>query len=239
MRARTLGSIGLAAVVLATPARAQNPDKQLIMTITAKDLRDGVVSEIAWDGDTIVVQGVFVQPTGELAAQYFVKTATGVAIERRQEHTPGSLKYWEMKSNRRSPTGLGRISVTSDTKLPAYGIASLEQRVADAVDMGGTMTTHLVRLGGTVIYERVSATVPYDGETWSWSPAELNRIAYIDKKGDLWIAQADGRSPVRLLRGDFLVPAWSDNGRLIAVAEKKSHRWDVSVVHVPQDLLKQ
>ncbi len=230
---------GLALLAAAAPAAGQDAEKQAVMTITAQDLRGGVVSEIAWDGTTIVVQGVFVQPSGELAAQYFVKPANGVSIERRQEHTAGSLKYWEMKSNRRSPTGLGHISVASDTKIPAYGVGSLEQRVADAVDMGGTMTTHVVRLGDAVIYERVSPTVPYDGETWSWSPAEMNQVAYVDKKGDLWAAQADGRSPRRLLRGNFLVPAWSEDGRLIAVAEKKGSRWEVSVVHVPKDLLKQ
>jgi hypothetical protein len=223
-------------VALGMPAGAQEGEKQLVLTITAKDLRNGVVSEIAWDGGTVVVQGVFVQPGGELAAQYFVKPANAVTVEQRQEHTPGSLKYWEMKSNRVSPTGLGRISVASDTKLPLYGIGSLEQRVGDAVDMGGTQTTHVVRLGDVVIHERVSPTVPYDGETWSWSPPELNRIAYVDRKGDLWIASADGRSPRRILRGNFSLPAWSDDGRVIAVAERKGARWEISVVHLPRDL---
>ncbi len=226
----------LTVVALAMPAAAQDAEKQVILTITAKDLRSGVVSEIAWDGGTVVIQGVFVQPGGELAAQYFVKAANSVAVERRQEHTPGSLKYWEMKSSRLSPTGFGRISVASDTKMPAYGIGSLERRVGEAVDMGGTLTTHVVRLGDMVIHERVSPTVPYDGETWSWSPAELNRIAYVDQKGDLWVASADGRSPRRILRGNFSLPAWSQDGRIIAVAERKGARWEISVVHLPQDL---
>jgi hypothetical protein len=215
---------------------AQEAEKQLILTITAKELRNGVVSEIAWDGGTMVIQGVFVQPGGELAAQYFVKPANAAVVERREEHTAASLKYWETKSKRISPTGLGRISVGSDTKMPAYGVGSLEQRVVDAVDMGGTLTTHVVRLGDMVIHERVSPTVPYDGETWSWSPAVLNRIAYVDKKGDLWVASADGRSPRRILRGNFTLPAWSEDGRVIAVVEHKGARWEVSVVHLPQDL---
>jgi thiol-disulfide isomerase/thioredoxin len=56
---------------------------------------------------------------------------------------------------------------------------------------------------------------------WSWSPAELNRIAYVDAEGDIWIAGADGRSPERLLKGNFTLPAWSEDGRVLAIAEKK------------------
>ena len=221
---------------LAVPAQAQDAEKQIIVTISGKDLHGGIVSEIAWDGGAVVIQGVFAHSTGELEAQYFVKPAEGIAIQKRPEHTPSSLKYWEMKSNRVSPTGLGRITVGSDTKLPQYGIGSLSRRIGEAVDMGGTQTTHVVRVGQLVLLERMSEAPPYDGETWSWSPAELNRIAYVDQKGDLWVAAADGRSPRRILRGNFTLPAWSDDGRIIAVAERKGDRWEISIVHLPEDL---
>ena len=81
-----------------------------------------------------------------------------------------------------------------------------------------------------------SGVAPYDGEVWSWSPAELNRIAYVDGNGDLWVASADGRDARRLLKGDFTLPAWSDDGKAIAVAEKKDggRRWDISVVLLPE-----
>jgi len=223
---------------LVAPFPAQEAEKQVVLTISGKDLRGGVVSEVAWDGATVVVQGVFADRAGTLTAQYFVKAADGVTMERRAEHTPALLKYWETKSNRVSPTGLGRISIKSDTKLPQYGIGSLERRIDNAVDMGGTLTTHTVRVGDVVLLERVSPTVPYDGETWSWSPAELNRIAYIGKGGDLWIALADGRSPHRLRRGNFTLPAWSADGRYVAVAERKRDRWEISVIHIPVDLLR-
>jgi Tol biopolymer transport system component len=64
----------------------------------------------------------------------------------------------------------------------------------------------------------------------------LNRIAYVDKGGDLWIARADGSDPERVLKGNFLLPAWSDDGRIIAVAEKKNNgmKWEISIVHVPE-----
>lgn len=226
----------VAALLWPAAGAGQEAEKQIIVTIQAKDLRGGVVSEIAWDGGVVVIQGVFAQPTGELAAQYFVLPARGIALERRTEHTSASLKYWESKSRRVSPSGLGRITLASDTKLPQYGIGSLDRRLREAVDMGGTQTTHVLRLGDLVLLERVSPTPPYDGETWSWSPPELNRIAYVDRKGDLRVAEADGRSPRLLLRGNFTLPAWSDDGRTVAVAERKGTRWEISVVHLPPDV---
>jgi len=96
----------------------------------------------------------------------------------------------------------------------------------------------MLRLGRLVIHEREHGAEPYDGEVWSWSPADLNRIAYVDGKGGLWVAGADGRDPRKLLKGDFILPAWSDDGRAIAVAERKDggRRWDISIVLLPADL---
>lgn len=106
----------------------------------------------------------------------------------------------------------------------------------DAVQMGGTQKRFVVRLGKLTLHERVGDIPPYDGEVWSWSPPELNRIAYVNAEGDLWVARADGSRAERLLRGNFTLPAWSDDGKLIAVAERKNGgaRWEISIVRVPR-----
>jgi hypothetical protein len=235
---RTLLFVALA--VLPAAAEAQKAERQLVVTITSEQLKGGVVSEITWDGGMLILQGVFAQPSGELAAQYFVKPAEGIALEQRAEHTPASLQYWNSKSNTISPTGLGRITMSKDAKMPMYGIASQEQRMVDANEMGGTQMTYTYRIGKLVLHERHSTIPPYDGEIWSWSPSELNRVAYVDSKGDLWIARADGRDPQKILNGNFTLPAWSDDGRLIAVAERKNggRKWEISVVTVPPELRK-
>jgi len=71
---------------------------------------------------------------------------------------------------------------------------------------------------------------------WAWSEPELNRIAYVDGKGDLWIARADGKGADRLMKGPVSLPAWSEDGSLIAVTERKDDgaRWDISIVRVPE-----
>ena len=222
-------------LLAAAPVSAQNAERRVVVTITSEELKGGVVSEIAWDGGTLVLQGVFAQPSGELAAKYWVKPADGISLQPREAHTEASAKYWETKSRTVSPTGLGRISAAQDAKMPMYGIANQEQRMHDATQMGGTQVTHTIKLGKLLLHERRSPVPPYDGEVWSWSPPEMNRVAYVDGSGDLWIARADGASAERLLRGNFTLPAWSDDGRLIAVAERKNNgrKWEISVVTVP------
>ena len=218
---------------------AQTAEKQLVMTITSEQLNGGLVSEITWDGGALVLQGAFAKPSGELSAKYFVQPARGVAMEQREGHTEASARYWEIKSKPLSPTGIGRITTGKDEKLPMYGIASQEQRMSDANDMGGTQVLHTIKLGNLLLHERVSRIPPYDGELWGWSSPEINRIAYIDKKGDLWIATADGRNAQRVLSGDFMLPAWSDDGTQIAVAERKNNgkKWEIFVVTLPPSLL--
>lgn len=227
-----------AALGLPAAAVAQSAEKQVIVTITSAELKGGVVSEIAWDNGVIVLQGVFANRDGTLSAHYFVTPADNISLQQRTEHTEASAKYWERKARTVGPTGLGHIATSQDAKLPMYGIASQEQRMQDAVQMGGTQKRFVVRLGKLTLHERVGDIPPYAGEVWSWSPPELNRIAYVNSDGDLWVARADGSGAERLLRGNFTLPAWSDDGRLIAVAERKEGgaRWEISIVRLPPAL---
>ena len=222
-------------VLVPSMASAQNAEKRVIVTITSAELKGGVLSEITWDGGTIVLQGVFANPDGSLSAQYWVTPADNISLTQQQAHTEASAKYWDTKSKKTSPTGFGPIVTSTDATMPMYGIAGQADRMYDATQMGGTQKRHVVRLGKLVLHERGGPAVPYDGEVWSWSPPESNRIAYTDKDGDLWIAKADGTGAERILKGNFTLPAWSDDGRWIAVAEKKNngHKWEIALVNVP------
>jgi len=224
-------------LLMTAPVAAQQVEKELILTISGPELKGGIISEVTWDGGILLMQGVFAEPTGELKSQYFLVPAESTRVEQRTTQSDESLRYWRLKSNRLSPTGLGRIDVKSDTKMPQFGVGSLERRLGEAVEMGGTQTTTELRLGTLLLHSR-AGDAPYDGEVWSWSPAELNRIAYVDEKGDLWVARADGRDPRRILKGNFTLPAWSEDGRQIAIAERKANgtRWEISVIHLPADL---
>jgi len=235
---------GLVATATGVPAVARSAEagqaieRQKVATITAQDIDGGVLSEITWDNGALLLQGAVANPDGSLSGRYVLVPADGTALAQLKDQTARSLEYWNLKSKRVSPTGIGTITSARDAKMPMYGVASLERRVGDAVDMGGMQQKVLLRLGRLVIHERDQVVEPYDGEVWSWSPAELNRIAYADGKGGLWVATADGRDPKRLLKGDFTLPAWSDDGRAIAVAERKDggRRWEISIILLPPDL---
>jgi len=226
----------LAAGAGAGVADAQSVEKQRVVSVASEQIRGGIVAELTWVAGELIVQGAFIDASGQIKADYYVLPAEGTAIRRLTGPNAAAEEYWRRKASRVSPTGLGRISSGTDSKMPYVGIGGLDRRLRDAADMGGVQQRHVLRIGELILLERTSDQPPYDGETYSWSPAELNRIAYVDGKGDLWVARADGGKPQRLLRGDYTLPAWSDDGRAIAVAERKDggRRWDLSVVYLPE-----
>ena len=238
MRPAALVFSGVVLVAVAPAASGQPAEKQTIVTITAQQIEDGIISEITWDGGVLLLQGVVAQPDGQLAARYYTVPAEGIELKKLTMPTPESQKYWDMKARRISPTGLGKIVGGSDVSMPMYGVAGIEQRIADTLSMGGMQEKHALRIGNLILHERTNNVEPYDGEVWSWSPPELNRIAYVNGKGELWVARADGTRPQRLLKGKFTLPAWSTDGRAIAVAEKKDDgkKWVISLVHLPKAL---
>lgn len=211
----------------------QTSEKILIASIEPGAVEQGSIAELVWDGTELVVL-VAVPRAGGHDPRFYALPGPGVALRRLPAPPAGRDEYWKRKASRLSPTGLGRIEKSSDSKMPMVGIGSLEDRLGNAADFGTMDQTFQVRLGGRVIHERKQRDV-YDGEVWAWSPLERNQVAYVDGKGDLWIADADGANARRLAKGDFLLPAWSLDGRAIAVVERNASkkRWDVYVLTVP------
>lgn len=228
--------LAIAAAVHPSTVFAQAGDRELVATISGPMLRGGIVAGLAWDGGMLIIQSAAMDANGALKADYFQSPGKDMDIVALKVPPAAVERYWKFKSNRVSPTGLGKITSAKDSKMPMYGVGSLERRISDAYDMGGTQQTRELRLNTLIIHSRSSDVEPYDGEVWSWSPAELNRIAYVDAKGDLWIARADGRDADRVLKGNFTLPAWSEDGRTLAIAERKDNgrKWDVSVIHLAE-----
>lgn len=228
--------IGLAVILAAAASlAAQAPDKELVAVISGPALARGLVTGLAWDGGALIIQTVGVNKDGSRAARYFTSAGPGMELRQLAEMPAGVERYWGMKASRTSPNGTGRILIKGDAKLPLYGVGSQERRLQDATDMGGAQTTFELRLGDLVLHRR-AGTEPYDGEVWSWSPVELGRVAYVNEKGELWIARADGTGAELVLKGRFTLPAWSGDGLVLAVAERKDDgaKWEVSVIHLPE-----
>lgn len=230
---KTLLLLALSAAIGVT----QSSEKVLIASIESAAVDHGAVSELIWNGKELVVL-VAVPRTGAPGAydaRFYALPGPGVHLRRLPAPPPGREAYWKLKASRISPTGLGRIVKSSDSALPMTGIGSLESRMDGAAEFGAMNRRYDIRLNSLLLHTS-KARDPYDGEVWAWSPVERNQIAYIDGKGDLWIADADGDDAKRLLKGDFLLPAWSDDGAAVAVVERNAarKRWDVFVVPVPR-----
>jgi hypothetical protein len=224
----------LALVLAVAFALPQSSEKLLIASIEPASIDQGMVSELIWDGDELVVL-VAVPTAGGQEARFYTLPGPGVAVRRLAAPPAGHDEYWAKKASRISPTGLGRITKATDAQMPMMGIGALEDRLEAAAAFGSTDKTFDIRLNSLVLHSAKQRD-PYDGEVWAWSPAEKNQIAYIDAKGDLWIARADGENAKRLQKGNFLLPAWSLDGRAVAVVERNTgkKRWDVFVITVPQ-----
>jgi hypothetical protein len=235
-RMRHVLACALIAAVLVPTTAAQNLDKELVASISGPALDRGIVSELLWDGGTLIIQSAVVQSDGQLTPRYFAAPAANMDLQRLDAAPASAEHYWKMKSSRVSPTRLGTISARHDAQLPMFGVGTTQNRLLNAVEVGKMDVTHQFRLGGLLIHSRRGSEPPYDGEVWAWSGPELNRIAYVDEKGDLWIARADGKRAERVLRGPVTLPAWSEDGRLIAVTERRDGgaRWDISIVRVPE-----
>lgn len=246
--ARAALCVGVWSVIVAAPVRADVPgfEKQLVFTITQEQLKSGIVSQVAWDNGVLIVQGVFVKADGQLSDQYFVAPAEGMEVRHLSSSTRAAMDYWQRKSRRVSPTGVGTIMFVNDASIPMNSASNTGAKFGDknrmegimntASDMGGMTQTNTLRLGSTELIRRNGST-PYEGETYSWSPLVINRIAYTDSKGNLHIAGADGGNSQRVLKGNFTLPAWSDDGRWIAVTERRDggKKWDISVISVPEN----
>ena len=123
--------------LVAGDAGAQPAEKQRVATISGKRLAGGLVTGLAWDGGTLIIQTAAVE-NGEPKAHYFAVAAPGVEL-RSLDAVPASVEnYWKKKGRpQESDRAWATITLVSGSKLPMYGIASQEKRLADAWDMGG------------------------------------------------------------------------------------------------------
>jgi hypothetical protein len=127
----------LTAGVGADAANAQSVEKQRLVTVASDQIKGGIVAELSWVAGELIVQGAFIDASGQIKAEYYVLPASGTAIRRLTGPNPAAEEYWRRKASRVSPTGLGRITSGTDSKMPYVGIGALDRRLRDAADMGG------------------------------------------------------------------------------------------------------
>jgi hypothetical protein len=153
-RMRHVLACALIAAVLVPTTAAQNLDKELVASISGPALDRGIVSELLWDGGTLIIQSAVVQSDGQLTPRYFAAPAANMDLQRLDAAPASAEHYWKMKSSRVSPTRLGTISARHDAQLPMFGVGTTQNRLLNAVEIGKMDVTHQFRLGGLLIHSR-------------------------------------------------------------------------------------
>lgn len=156
-------------------------------------------------------------------------------------------RYWNWKSAASSPAQPAwRIKFESrqekyrTTNVPGEGgigqhsadpNASLDEIVRKAALANQMVTVETLTLGAIVLEEGVNRQV-FPGRTFSWAPAPSVRIAYVNDKGHLVIAQHGGHSREVEGTDGVQLPAWSEDGSRIVFFEQKNDTYVLRVVAV-------
>src|SRR5437762_1509859 len=81
------------AVACSIAIRAQSLEKEAIVTIAGAAIDRGIVSEIVWDGSTLIVQSAVAEADGRLSAKYYAAPGQGwnCGGSRRSRPAPRSI----------------------------------------------------------------------------------------------------------------------------------------------------
>ena len=131
-----------------------------------------------------------------------------------------SLRF-DIESRARNTTATGSAG-GGDSVNPNRSDPGANQIAKDFGSLQKTTTT-TVRLKGQTIAELQNKLfVP--GVTFSWAPAPIGALAYVDTRRHLVIVDRDGKKLEVPGTTDVLLPAWSPDGKKIAYLQKKDRR---------------
>lgn len=198
----------------------------------------GIPTRLAWapDGVSFYVRlSQFDRWANETAAHAIVEVAS-----RRVTVIRGvpdwAERYWAWKAGQSSPAEPSwrivyeaRDELVKTTNVPREGnigmnVADPHTPLSEVVALAALASQktrfETLTLGNLVLDRAINSRI-LPGRTFSWAPEPAARIAYVDSKGRLVLAERHGVS--REVKGtkNVLLPAWSDDGRRIAYVEKR------------------
>ncbi|HEX7139733.1 MAG TPA: hypothetical protein VF219_17915 [Vicinamibacterales bacterium] len=158
---------------------------------------------------------------------------------------PGWVQeYWTWKSAKsffRDPlmtievdvrqTLLDNLNGTSDNKAVYLQPYVTGEALMRSKQSGGSQMTSTLLLKNKIVGRFVDELV-VPGYTFSWSPEDLRLIAFRSPQGRLVIMNGEGETQDVAGTTDVLLPAWSDDGRVIGFLERTGRR-TFSIIVVP------
>ena len=95
------------AILLASAGIAQTLDKELVASISGAALDRGIVSELLWDGGTLIIQSAVVEPDGQLKPRYFAAPAANMELQQPRGRTRVRRTLLEDEIQPRQPDAPG------------------------------------------------------------------------------------------------------------------------------------
>ncbi len=233
----------VAVLTLAAAPVSGAPPKPIVARTTPSTWADlemkavkGRPARLAWSDDraTLYLQTVEGETQQTLRFHHYLVQKGGkpVAVDVQPKWVE---TYWKWKSAKTFAGDLGlRIDVETRTEIldNLNGIAANKaiylsdspigvsgQDLMRSKQSGGTRVVNRLMLKGHVIGEFVDELI-VPGYTFSWSPEELRLIVYRAQSGRLTIMDDSGRTETVAETKDVLLPAWSDDGAVIAYLER-------------------
>lgn len=252
MAALLVFALGLFQAASAGPLSLATP--KLIGQIDTGKLK-GEPTELAWAPDG---QHFFLQTSERdkhamvTNPRFFLVSASDAKAQKVDTKPDWEGPYWLFKSNEYAP-GAAKIAidvkdqqrVVSSTASPSGGAlakggtsASPGTTVDDAVNAATNMQqVHVITLmlKGEQVGQFVNEQF-LPGYTFSWSPEQLGRIAYVNDGGHLAIMNLQG-SDKQEIDGtkNVVLPAWKADGSKIAFLQKAGrNKYDLYIADVNQ-----
>jgi hypothetical protein len=205
---------------------------------------------LAWSPDAkeLYVQTAERDSVGAVKkARHYVVAATGGNPKEVGSEPDWAAKYWAWKSWRAAP-GSAAFAIALDERRDVVKATDSAARGSTIAGMGGdasagaqvggggpagagtmvipegqNVSIRTMRLKGEVIGEWINSVI-VPGQTFGWSPASLNLIAFSAKNGGLVVMDEQGRKQKIDTAKATSLPAWSDDGKKLAYLEQKDRK---------------
>ena len=250
----------MALVLAPSPVSAQGDVQRLVLSPPSTVLQidasrlEGEPSRLSWspDGRMLYLRTTAVDLWGNETSRHCLVHLARPMLEPVGAEPPWAASYWLAKSALSAP-GVPGFKVDLESREERATATGVQGSLAPATDpsRGAELGPQGAAIASSVIQsqrvvrstlqvkgERIGEfvnTQPRMGLTFGWGPSGSGFIAYVDEKKRLGVMDQGGRRQVIGGAREAQLPAWSPDGRKLALLEKVAkRRYALRIVEVAE-----